>query len=780
MMIKRIYMENLFSHRKTEIEFDRGLTAIVGPNGAGKSSIIEAIFLALFDSGSQISQEILRTGRSKKGIVRVGAGGAIVALDFEAGGRVYRVRREYDAYGSSKIHVLSEIRDGRETILARGVSDVTKYISKILGTEDPRVFTSTIFSRQDMLSQILDISPSERKSKILSLLGLKDLEEARDLVRKAAGKAEEILGELRSDERKLEGLRKAFDEDRKRKRDLEAELGLETKKIGELEAKRNEISSWLGALEKLLSILREVEMLERAEKEARELEKEIGEIDARLGLLKSSGLDLDSVRRLRASYRIDCVEREEQLRKRIREYGDIINKIRLEISSDSVKKGLEEAGIDPESRPEDILARLEEMASSMERRLGEVRGSVDMYRKIMDLRPEGNRCPFCGRDLDPGSIGHILETHKHEIQRLESEERRIESAIKKLRAIRSRLEKSLEKLREYSAKLEENLREVGDVEKCASQARELCSSLISRLRSIGYEGILEAGCHRILEAVEEELTGLIKGKEVLEKRLGEARALYNEARLKGLRRDAEAILENNKWLREGTSYNDLKILLERERDKIQGDIESLRTRIGVIRGNLEAIERNMREREQEIKEIEERVRKKPSIENSLKILRILEEKILGGEGLIAQMMIQMVVKSLEEEVNRSLSAFSRDFTVEIESDFNINIRTGSGGLLTINNLSGGERTMLAIAFRIALAKLLLGRLPSVMILDEPTQNLDVENKSRLFDIVREIAGFLDQVIVVTHDEEIMEKADRIVRVEIENGASRAQIQIPGI
>jgi exonuclease SbcC len=79
--------------------------------------------------------------------------------------------------------------------------------------------------------------------------------------------------------------------------------------------------------------------------------------------------------------------------------------------------------------------------------------------------------------------------------------------------------------------------------------------------------------------------------------------------------------------------------------------------------------------------------------------------------------------------------------------------------------------MLAIAFRVALAKTLLGRLPGLMILDEPTQNLDAENKARLFEMVREIAGLLEQVIVVTHDEEIMEKADNIVRVHNESGIS---------
>jgi ATPase involved in DNA repair len=92
-------------------------------------------------------------------------------------------------------------------------------------------------------------------------------------------------------------------------------------------------------------------------------------------------------------------------------------------------------------------------------------------------------------------------------------------------------------------------------------------------------------------------------------------------------------------------------------------------------------------------------------------------------------------------------------------------------LLGINSLSGGERTILAIAFRVALAKTLLGRLPGLMILDEPTQNLDAENKARLFEMVKEIAGMLEQVIVVTHDEEIIGRADNIVRVYNEGGVS---------
>lgn len=774
MIIKRIYMENIFSHKRTEISFERGLIAIVGPNGAGKSSIIEAIFLALFDSGSQLSQEILRTGRSKKGIVRIGASGALIELDFEADGMLYRVRREYDADGGSVGHVLSRIMDGKEIMLARGVSEVTKYISKILGAEDPKIFTSTIFSRQDMLGQILEMTPSERKLKILGLLGHRELEVSREVVREAAGMAERILGELSSDEANLKKLREAVSRDRAERQGLERDLEAVTRKIAEFESRRDEIASKLGVVERLLEILREIENLERAEASVRKLEKEIREIDDELGFMKNAGLDLDVIRQLSTTYRssYECLKKEEQLRKKIEVYEDSINKIKSEIYSDQVRKDLEALEIDPGLGLEKILEKLEDLIDRKSRRLSEIGGLINMYRSLLNIRPEGNRCPFCGRELDLDAMSHISEKHRLEIDRLGSEEHRLMMDVNRARAIRSKLESRYKELRNYSEKLEESRRELEEIEKCSSKGREICLSLTDKLRAAGYQVSPETECQELLDSVEGRLRSLIERRAILEKRLGEDRSLYDASRLEDLRREADRIINSNEWLRGVASYSDLKASLEKERNKIQKDLEDLGRRLGTIKGKLEMLVKNMEEREKEIALIEDRVRKKPSIEGALKILRIFERKILGGEGLIAQMLIQMFIKNLETEVNKSLRTFSREFTVEIESDFNINIKAGPRETLSINSLSGGEKTMLAIAFRIALAKILLGRLPSIMILDEPTQNLDVENKSRLFDMIREITGILEQVIVVTHDEEIIERADKIIRVAIEDGVSR--------
>ena len=69
----------------------------------------------------------------------------------------------------------------------------------------------------------------------------------------------------------------------------------------------------------------------------------------------------------------------------------------------------------------------------------------------------------------------------------------------------------------------------------------------------------------------------------------------------------------------------------------------------------------------------------------------------------------------------------------------------------LGQLSGGEVTELG------LARLLLRR-PDVLILDEPTNNLDAAARHRLYDVVE---GWARSLLVVSHDRELLERMDRI-------------------
>lgn len=80
----------------------------------------------------------------------------------------------------------------------------------------------------------------------------------------------------------------------------------------------------------------------------------------------------------------------------------------------------------------------------------------------------------------------------------------------------------------------------------------------------------------------------------------------------------------------------------------------------------------------------------------------------------------------------------------------------------ISTLSGGERQ------RAAFLKLLLFDYPVVLI-DEPTNNLDSENVEYMIQAIRQLGKMKKNVIIVSHSEKVKEIADVVYRMEKING-----------
>ena len=74
-------------------------------------------------------------------------------------------------------------------------------------------------------------------------------------------------------------------------------------------------------------------------------------------------------------------------------------------------------------------------------------------------------------------------------------------------------------------------------------------------------------------------------------------------------------------------------------------------------------------------------------------------------------------------------------------------------------LSGGEQQ------RVAVARALITR-PAVVLADEPTGNLDSRTGIEVIGLMKVLAQkFYQTLVVVTHDEEVAQMADRIIRIE---------------
>ncbi|HZK22215.1 MAG TPA: ABC transporter ATP-binding protein [Oscillospiraceae bacterium] len=74
-------------------------------------------------------------------------------------------------------------------------------------------------------------------------------------------------------------------------------------------------------------------------------------------------------------------------------------------------------------------------------------------------------------------------------------------------------------------------------------------------------------------------------------------------------------------------------------------------------------------------------------------------------------------------------------------------------------LSGGEKQ------RVAIARALISK-PSLLLLDEPTGNLDTQSSEIVYDMLQILRKRFNQtIIVVTHDDELANKSDRIITLK---------------
>ncbi|MFN3384187.1 MAG: DNA double-strand break repair ATPase Rad50 [Archaeoglobaceae archaeon] len=875
MILKEVVLKNFKSHSNTKIRFETGINLITGRNGAGKSSILEGILIALYG---------LRPPMRKDDFIRVGATDYSLELQFELGGKSYKVIRS--SAGNAEL---------RGDFLLEGDKRINEWVEK--NVSPFHIFTGAVYVRQGEIETI--ISDEAGREKIIRRLTriedyenawnnlgavikeleaemkryeevLKQREECERRLREKEEDIEKIGREIELGQNKVNELKNKFtivSEERKRF-DAIKERFLELREDAlKVEAEIKELESKLEMLSKQKKELEERRIfaerrykrfleLQTSAKRYMDLESLHRDVTKALRELENSLKDLE-IKKERLKNEIKkCEEEKEELQRRVEEIKKMADRVEV-LRHEAEKWDSVKPYVDRKEQIEKILnskgysvEKIDQMFFAIQKARERDKGLKEEIARIREekgsLMSEGKRleevleklqtakgfCPICDRELTEQHRRDLLEKYsmergkiKAKLLKIEELEKKLGEEVKKVESILSKQDAVLKykQLADELRRIAESLKDL-EIEKLRSSAleREKCIAKLEMLKESEKKLVelekREKDAKDALKSLEsdiEELEGL-KGSLIdklrtsgfanlidLEKELNAMRSLYeewvslknSESELKEIGTKIESVLSEMERLKQlherkieefeekrrllsevATQYDEKRHKeIESEERRISNDISGMEERVTVLKRTLESLAKDRDYLEKQLKHILESERKAKAIEKVLPELEKIREKFASYKNIVAETALKEVEKYaseiFEEFTNGKYSGIRLKRVFEYGKERLKIFVVHQGEERETGFLSGGELVALGIAFRLALSMFeAKGKIP-ILILDEPTPFLDEERRRKLVDITTDYLRRIPQVIVVSHDEELKDAADKVINVDYRGGVS---------
>ncbi|MDS0257557.1 ATP-binding cassette domain-containing protein [Thermoplasmatales archaeon AK] len=208
-----------------------------------------------------------------------------------------------------------------------------------------------------------------------------------------------------------------------------------------------------------------------------------------------------------------------------------------------------------------------------------------------------------------------------------------------------------------------------------------------------------------------------------------------------------------------------------ERNSLREFEKTIRTDLQTKQANFQVSNQRIEDTQKQISVIEGKLRRR----ELMRVRRETLEKIrrcLGRDG-IQRAIRQEAAEYISRKVHDYVSAFSLGVAdVKVSDDMDIEVSMGDH-TENIAMLSGGERTALSVALRLALARYLAENVNTIL-MDEPTNFLDSERRDNLRDILKTAFGkdrISPQLIMVTHHHELASAANVAYSIVKRDGTS---------
>jgi len=183
----------------------------------------------------------------------------------------------------------------------------------------------------------------------------------------------------------------------------------------------------------------------------------------------------------------------------------------------------------------------------------------------------------------------------------------------------------------------------------------------------------------------------------------------------------------------------------------------------------------------QIEELRERIKKTEEIKRQLDYLTELENWLSRKFAPLISFIEKNVMIKLKAEFSR---LFAEWFGMLVTDSFNVGVTDDFTPIIEYQDyeidyayLSGGERTAIALAYRLALNQIINSLLSKIktkdlIILDEPTDGFSEQQLDKMRDVLQQLD--VNQMLIVSHEQKIEGFVENVIRFKKVDGISRRE------
>jgi len=708
MKLLRLWLRNICQHEELQQTFSTGLTGVFGPNGCGKSNMINAgIYPALTNDYGRVLG-----GRS--GIVRQQAEPheeSFIELEAEHDGVVFTIRRDFQP--ASK-HSLTSA--GLPEPLTR-VTEINQWLYDVLGLER-HMIDNYLFVSQGELTALLSASPAVRAKSLARLCRTthaeqcwvqlrQQIEADRPLATGCLDTTDEINARIGRHRAELKQLQEQIEEQRSFRltaEELTAHRAAERDWATQLRARRD-VKLRDSQCEAQFKVACQAVAAQKAAAATNdEAQSVAAELNTRQEQARSELNAIDTYRRQWQSA---------QTRLRALEAAE------LELSEfDASEPPAPEEGLEDQLRQQLGAARAEKKQAEG---------------RLANLNSGADSCDKCGASL---------HTKGADARRAEYAEQ-IESNQSHIAAIQTELDQVVRDRQAVTAWKQSRSSARRNVDVCKAACRDV---------DAGMEEPEDATpLQEQLAKLAVEIPDVRRKAAETEKVLIAAREAATEAKSKH-KLLKEQLATAQRELR-GTSHatEDAAVTGEAARKShVQAG-----ARLDVLEPQLTTCETELAAAQQEMSRVQLALSRGELAQEWLQRLERMRDVVHRDQ--LPKLVHRQVLHQMEEQINDILDQFDNPFWVTTDEQLRFVAHFPSGTIIPGDGLSGGQQSVLAIAYRLTLNNMFAVD-AGLLVLDEPTAWIDADNLSCLEQTLSKLNGIVkqrdQQIIIITHHEQL--------------------------